>query len=85
MGSVFESNARLRDLPAAVARKFNFTRAEAQLCLGLLQGKTLSELADEQFDERSVVQQRYESLLAKTDTDTEAKLVTVVLSSTIPA
>ena len=83
MASVYESNARLRRLPHSVAEQFGLTPPEATLCLGLLQGKSLSDLVDEQPGSRIDLQERYQTLLRKTGTDTEAKLITVVLSSTV--
>lgn len=81
MPSVYETSAELTTLPIAIAQQFNFTEAESDLCLGLVQGKSLDDIADEYQQPRDRLRHRLHSLLIKTGTDNEAKLVTVVLSS----
>lgn len=79
--SIFEASAVLRDLPPPIVEQFHFTELEARLCLGLLQGKTLDDMADELQLPRAEVRAQFKSLLQKTKTDTEAKFVTKVLSN----
>ena len=78
--SVYETSAGLKSLPSAIVRQFSLSAEESQLCLGLVQGKSLDDMADELRRPRSVLRHQFNSLLTKTGTDTEAKLVTTVLS-----
>lgn len=80
MTSVFKTSAELKNLPAEIVQQFRLTDAESLLCLGLVQGKSLDDLADEFSQSRTLLRSQFASLLAKTGTDTEAKLVTTVLS-----
>lgn len=51
------------------------------LCLGLVQGKSLDDLAEEFSVSRAAIRNYYHRLLQKTGTDNEAKLVSRVLST----
>ena len=64
----------------SVVQQFKFTEAESFVCLGIVQGKSLDDLADELQQSRVVLRRQFQSLLIKTGADTEAKLVTKVLS-----
>ncbi|ARN73476.1 hypothetical protein [Oceanicoccus sagamiensis] len=81
MTSIYEASAGLKVLPAAVIQQFQFTEAESVLCLGLVQGKSIDDVADENSQPREILRDQFHNLLVKTGTDNEAKLVTVVLSS----
>jgi DNA-binding NarL/FixJ family response regulator len=80
MGSVFERSADLTVLPPAIVQQFKFTDDESRICLALVQGKTLDDIADEQSRSRNYLRHQFFNLLQKTGTNTEAKLVTVLLS-----
>jgi hypothetical protein len=80
VASIYETSAGLKCLPLSVVQQFNFTDAESFVCLGLVQGKSLDDLADESRQSRVILRQQFQSILIKTGTDTEAKLVTKVLS-----
>ena len=67
-------------MPSAIVQQFSLSAEESQLCLGLVQGKSLDDMADELRCPRSELRNQFNSLLIKTGTDTEAKLVTTVLS-----
>ena len=82
MTSIYEASAGLKVLPAAIVQQFQFTEEESVLCLGLVQGKSIDDMADEIHQSREAVRQQFHNLLETTGTDNEAKLVTVVLSST---
>lgn len=82
MASVFETSAGLTVLPSAVARQFDLTESESRLCLGLVQGKSLDDIAEEYSQPRQAMRDQFGRLLVKTGTDTEAKLVTILLSRT---
>ncbi|MCP3907226.1 MAG: hypothetical protein GY712_04345 [Oceanicoccus sp.] len=81
MTSIFEASAELKVLPTAVVQQFKLTKEESVLCLGLVQGKSIDDVADEVHQPREILRHQFHTLLEKTGTDTEAKLVTVVLSS----
>lgn len=81
MSSIFDASASLKQLPEPLVQQFQFTEEESLLCLGLVQGKTLDDLADEFHISRAVIRSYYHRLLQKTGTDNEAKLVSRVLSS----
>lgn len=81
MSSVFDSSPGLKKLPESVVRQFQFTEEESVLCLGLVQGKSLDDLADEFHVSRAAIRSYFHRLLQKTGTDNEAKLVSRVLSS----
>ena len=85
MASIYETSAGLTSLPLSVVQKFNFTEAESFVCLGLVQGKSLDDLADELKLSRNKLRQQFQNLLIKTGTDNEAKLVTKVLSRGLEA
>lgn len=80
MASIYETSAGLTSLPMSVVQQFKFTEAESFVCLGIVQGKSLDDLADELQQSRVVLRRQFQSLLIKTGADTEAKLVTKVLS-----
>lgn len=79
--SVYEVSASLKQLPTSIVQQFQFTEEESVLCLGLVQGKTLDDLADEFHKPRALLRSQFDSLLEKTGTDTEAKLVSRLLSN----
>ncbi len=79
--SIYETSAGLTALPPAIVRQFNLSAEESTLCLGLVQGKSLDDMADELHRSRAIVRSQFDSLLLKTGTDTEAKLVITVLSN----
>ncbi len=81
MMTVFEASANLKVLPHSLVQQFHFTDQEALLCLGLVQGKSFEEVADELKIDRSELRGSYKSLLRKTGSGTEAKLITTVLSN----
>ncbi len=81
MTSIYEASAGLTVLPTTVVQQFHLTEEESILCLGLVQGKSLDDVADEIHQSREILRDRFHNLLEKTGTDNEAKLVTVVLSS----
>ena len=81
MTSIYETSAGLTTLPMSVVRTFDFTDQESVLCLGLVQGKSLDDMADECHQPRNKLRIQLNTLLSKTGTDTEAKLVTVILSN----
>ncbi len=81
MTSVYERSARLKVLPLSVAQLFDFTEEESALCLGLVQGKSLSDIADECDFSRVELRAQFKSLLTKTGADSIAKLVVIVLRS----
>jgi hypothetical protein len=81
MTSIYEASAGLKVLPTTVVQQFKFTEAESVLCLGLVQGKSIDDVADENHQPRAILRDQFHNLLVKTGTDNEAKLVTVVLSS----
>ncbi len=81
MTSIYEASAELTVLPTAVVQQFQLTEAESVLCLGLVQGKSIDDMADEIHQPREAIRHQFNNLLEKTGTDNEAKLVTVVLSS----
>ena len=78
--SVYEVSANLKQLPPTIVQQFKFTEEESVLCLGLVQGKTLDDLADEFHKPRALLRTQFDSLLQKTGTDNEAKLVSRLLS-----
>lgn len=80
MTSIYETSAGLTSLPLAIVQRFNLTEQESFVCLGLLQGKSLDDMADEFNISRVILRQQFNNLLLKTGTNTEAKLVTKVLS-----
>ena len=80
MTSVYDTSASLKRLPASIVQQFQFTEEESVLCLGLVQGKTLDDLADEFHMSRAILRIRFDRLLQKTGADNEAKLVSRVLS-----
>ena len=80
MASVYDTSAGLKRLPASIIRQFQFTELESVVCLGLVQGKTLDDMADEYHTSRAVLRDQFIRLLQKTGADNEAKLVTRVLS-----
>ncbi len=82
MSSIFEASASMTQLPVNIIQQFNFTEAESRLCLALVQGKSLDDIADEYQQPRSKLRGQFDTLLDKTGTDTEAKLITVVLAKT---
>lgn len=81
MASIFDASAGLKQLPESIVQQFQFTEEESVLCLGLVQGKTLDDLADEFHISRAILRSHYNRLLQKTGADNEAKLVSRVLSS----
>ncbi len=80
MPSVYDTSASLKRLPESIVHQFRFTEEESVLCLGLVQGKTLDDLADEFKQPRGVLREQFDQLLQKTGTDTEAKLISRLLS-----
>lgn len=80
MSSIFDASANLKQLPESVVRQYQFTEEESVLCLGLVQGKTLDDMADEFHLSRAVIRSYYHRVLQKTGADNEAKLVSRVLS-----
>ncbi len=80
MTSVYDTSASLKQLPATIVQQYQFTEEESVLCLGLVQGKTLDDMADEFHQPRSILRYQFGRLLQKTGTDNEAKLVSRVLS-----
>ncbi|WP_114417210.1 helix-turn-helix transcriptional regulator [Marinospirillum perlucidum] len=62
---------------------FGFSDAEARVCLGLCQGKSVDQLADELCRETSTLRSHIKSLLRKTNTQRQAELVALVLNSTL--
>ncbi len=83
MSSVYDASAGHTALPVAIVQQFDFTEAESVLCLGLVQGKSLDDIADEYNQSRERLRHQFRGLLVKTGTDTEAKLVTVLLSRSV--
>ncbi len=79
--SIYDTSAGLKVLPSAIVRQFQLSAEESLLCLGLVQGKSLDDMADELHQSRAILRGQFHSLLVKTGTDTEAKLVTTVLSN----
>jgi DNA-binding NarL/FixJ family response regulator len=79
--SVYQASASLKKLPVEIIQQFRLSAEESQLCLGLVQGKSLDDMADELCQSRAILRRQYNSLLSKVGTNTEAKLVTTVLSS----
>lgn len=80
MSSVYETSASLKRLPASIVSQFKFTEEESVLCLGLVQGKTLDDMAAEFHTSRAALRNHFDRLLQKTGADNEAKLITRVLS-----
>lgn len=80
MSSIFDASASLKQLPESIVRQFEFTEEESVLCLGLVQGKTLDDMADEFHVSRAVLRGHFNRLLKKTGADNEAKLVSRLLS-----
>lgn len=78
--SVYEASAAFTKLPESIVQHFNFCPVESSLCLGLIQGKPLDDVADESGQPRELLRAYFHKLLMKTDTDNEAKLVSVLLS-----
>lgn len=81
MSSIFDANVRMQHLPQSVVQRFQFTEEESVLCLGLIQGKTLDDIAEESRISRSILRNLFECLLRKTGADNEAKLVSRILST----
>ena len=81
MTSIYEASAELTVLPTDIVQQFKLTEEESVLCLGLVQGKSIDDVADEVHQPRSILRDQFHNLLEKTGTDSEAKLVTVVLSN----
>ena len=81
MTSIYDLSANLTQLPVSVVQHFNFTAAESNLCLGLVQGKTLGEIAQDATQTREELRLQFDTLLTKTGTDNESKLISVVLSN----
>lgn len=81
MSSIFDANVRMQHLPESVVQRFKFTEQESVLCLGLVQGKTLDDIAEESRISRSILRNLFECLLRKTGADNEAKLVSRILST----
>lgn len=81
MTSIYQTSAGLKVLPTAITQQFKLTEAESVLCLGLVQGKSIDDVADEIHQSRKVLRYQFNNLLKKTGTDNEARLVTVVLSN----
>ena len=79
--TIYDISASLVRLSSAVIQQFKFTESESLLCLGLVQGKSLYDLAEELQLSRERLWQDYNNLLQKTGVDTEAKLISVILSS----
>jgi hypothetical protein len=80
VSSFYEANTGMKVLPVSVVRQFKFTESESLLCLGLVQGKSLDDMADEFCQARHLLRDQFHNLLIKTGTDNEAKLVTILLS-----
>jgi len=78
--SVFEASAGLSELPSVVVEQLNLSAIESSLCLGLIQGKPVEDIADECCQPRELIRAYFHKLLMKTGTDNEAKLVAVLLS-----
>lgn len=80
MKSVFETSAGLTKLPSAVVEQLNLSVIESSLCLGLIQGKPVEDIAEDCCQPRELIRAYFHKLLMKTGTDNEAKLVAVLLS-----
>lgn len=78
--TVYDVSAELASLPAAIIQRFNFTEDESSLCLGLVQGRSFHDLADDSCQPREQLRHDYKNVLKKAGVDTEAKLVTVILA-----
>jgi len=64
------------DLPADLLRMlFGFTASESRLALGLLDGNSLSEVADIHCVSRETVRSQIKSIFQKTDTKRQSELV----------
>jgi PAS domain-containing protein/DNA-binding CsgD family transcriptional regulator len=64
-------------------RMFGMTRSEAQVALGLAEGKTINEIAEERNARLGTVRVQLKCLLQKTDTHRQSSLIQLLL--TIPA
>ena len=62
-------------------RLFSFTRAESRLVLALLNGRRLEEAADDFHVSMNTVRTQLKQVFLKTDTNRQAELVKLVLSS----
>ena len=80
MKSVFEESAELLELPAVVVEQLSLSAVESSLCLGLMRGKPVEDIADDCGQPRELIRAYFHKLLMKTGTDNEAKLVAVLLS-----
>ena len=80
MKSVFEASAGLTELPSIIVERLNLSAIESNVCLGLIQGKQLDEIAEDHCHPRESIRVYFRKLLIKTGTDNEAKLVAVLLS-----
>ena len=78
--SVFEASAGLTELPSIIVERLNLSAIESNVCLGLIQGKQLDEIAEDHCHSRESIRVYFRKLLIKTGTDNEAKLVAVLLS-----
>jgi len=60
--------------------KYQFTLKEQQILIGLIHGNTVKEIAANEFISENTVKTHLKSLYRKTDTKSQAKIVSLVLS-----